>query len=106
VGARADLSVFALDQSVYASGEDPLASLILGSWDHSARTVIVDGAVVVEDGRLTRIDEAQVRRQAAEARRELLARNTSLVDYARAQEQFLTEVSARAEAPRPLMPID
>ncbi|WP_158603956.1 amidohydrolase family protein [Cryobacterium tepidiphilum] len=106
VGALADLSVFSLEQPVYASGEDPLATLILSSWDHSARTVIVDGDLVVADGRLTRIDEAQVIGQAAEARRELLARNAPLADYARAQEQFLIEVAARAESPRPLMPID
>jgi cytosine/adenosine deaminase-related metal-dependent hydrolase len=105
VGALADLTVFSLEQPVYASGEDPLATLILSSWDHSARTVIVDGEVVVSDGRLTRIDEARVMGQAGEARRELLARNAPLADYARAQEQFLIEVAARAEAPRPL-PID
>jgi guanine deaminase len=104
VGEPADFSIFPTDTPAYASGEDPLATLVLGAWDHSARTVVVAGRVVVDDGRLTTIDETALLASAREVRAKLLARNSHLAELARAQEPFLTELTRTAKANRSIMP--
>lgn len=59
-GAKADIIVVNLQQVYYGAVHDPIKSLVeLGS-GRDVETVIVDGQVLVEAGRATRMDEAKL----------------------------------------------
>jgi cytosine/adenosine deaminase-related metal-dependent hydrolase len=64
-GARADLIVVDLAQPHVAPVADPLPSLVWHGHGGDVRDVMVDGEVLVADGRHTRVDEAAVRAQAS-----------------------------------------
>jgi cytosine/adenosine deaminase-related metal-dependent hydrolase len=66
-GARADLVVVDLGRSHLAPVADPLQSLVWHAQGTDVRHVLVDGEVLVADGRHTRLDEAGVRARAAAA---------------------------------------
>ncbi len=59
-GAKADLALYDLDETWWIPLNDPLQQLIFGERGGSVRTVIVDGRIVVEDGKALTIDEAGV----------------------------------------------
>ena len=66
-GAKADLLVINLDQlgaPVYA---DPIKALVEGASGRDVDTVIVDGKVLVQGGRTTRVDEDEVYAKARQA---------------------------------------
>jgi 5-methylthioadenosine/S-adenosylhomocysteine deaminase len=66
-GAKADLLVINLDQlgaPVYA---DPIKALVEGASGRDVDTVIVDGKVLVQGGRTTRVDEDEVCAKARQA---------------------------------------
>ncbi|HSE91973.1 MAG TPA: chlorohydrolase family protein [Methylomirabilota bacterium] len=68
-GAKADILIIDLEHlgaGVYA---DPIKALVDAGTGRDVRTVIVDGQVLVQDGRLTRVDEAEVYAKAREATR-------------------------------------
>ena len=64
VGKAADVALFDLDELSYAGAADPIAALLFCGGSHRARFVIVNGRIVVEDGRLVHADEDEVRRAA------------------------------------------
>ena len=67
VGAAADLALFTLDELRFSGAGDPLAALVLCG-AHRADRVMVAGRWVVQDGRVTGLDErALMRRHAAAA---------------------------------------
>ena len=102
-GMMADLSVFDIRPSTFATQEDPLASLVFSSYDHRARWVMVGGRVIIDDGVVTTVDENEIVAEAAEVHRHLLRRNDKYAELARAQQAFLTHVSAEAIPPREIM---
>jgi 5-methylthioadenosine/S-adenosylhomocysteine deaminase len=102
-GMTADLSVFDMRATAFATHEDPLASLVLSSYDHRARWVMVGGRLIVDDGIVTTVDESAIVAEAAEVHRHLLRRNDKYAELARAQQTFLTRVSAQATPPREIM---
>ncbi|MCW2643539.1 MAG: hypothetical protein JWP76_5845 [Dactylosporangium sp.] len=102
-GMKADLSVFDLRTSAFATHEDPLASLVFSSYDHRARWVMVGGHLIVDDGIVATVDEDAIVAEAAEMHRHLLRRNDKYAELARAQQTFLTRVSAEATPPREIM---
>lgn len=56
VGKKADVAIYALDDiALHGTESDPVAGLVL-SWPPRAETVIADGRVVVEEGRVTGLD--------------------------------------------------
>ncbi len=68
-GAKADILVIDLEHlgaGVYA---DPIKALVDAGTGRDVRTVIVDGKVLVQDGRLTRVDEDEAFAKAREATR-------------------------------------
>ena len=68
-GAQADLALFRLDELRHSGYHDPLAALVLCGVTRADR-VMVAGRWLVEDGRASHIDEAElVRRHGAAARR-------------------------------------
>ena len=73
-GKRADMVVRRADVPEAAPGLDPVRDLVLATRSRGVATVIVDGEVIVEAGRSTRVDEERVRAEAGSAARGLLAR--------------------------------
>jgi cytosine/adenosine deaminase-related metal-dependent hydrolase len=66
-GFAADIAIFDIDRLEYAGSlSDPLAALLFCGFDHGADYTICKGRLVVENGRLTRIDEAEIARKANE----------------------------------------
>jgi guanine deaminase len=60
VGAKADIALYDTRSIAFAPLNDPLQQLTLAETGRALRHVIVDGAPVLRDGALTRIDEAGV----------------------------------------------
>jgi 5-methylthioadenosine/S-adenosylhomocysteine deaminase len=63
VGKRADLVVIDLDEDSLVPLYDPVSHLAYAVEAADVRTVLVDGRVVFENGRLTTADEREIRRQ-------------------------------------------
>ena len=74
VGRKADLVVFDYRRPHLTPSTSPLGNLVHVAQGRDVDTVIVDGQIVVEGGRATRVDEAQIRRDAARVTRDLWAR--------------------------------
>jgi 5-methylthioadenosine/S-adenosylhomocysteine deaminase len=70
-GKRADVAVMAFDNPYVTPVHDPVSSLVYAALGNEARWVVVDGRVVLADGRLTTIDEAATRDRAARASTDL-----------------------------------
>ena len=62
-GKRADLVVFDANKLETTPAHDPMANLIYSMGPRSVRDVLVDGAILVRDGKLTRDDEAALARR-------------------------------------------
>jgi len=73
-GKRADLIVVDRDAPHLAPGGDPYSLLVYAATAHDVRTVVVDGALLVDEGRLTRLDAEAVAHEARQACRDLVAR--------------------------------
>ncbi len=73
-GKLADLALWKIDGVEHAGIADPVAALALASLPPLAR-LFVNGRVVVEDGRLTRVDESALARDAARASAALAERD-------------------------------
>ena len=59
-GKRADLVLFDLDLPEWRPLLDPVNTLVYSASGASVRTVLVDGRVLLDDRRVTMIDERQV----------------------------------------------
>ena len=59
-GKRADLVIFDADQPEWRPLLNPVQNLVYAATGASVRTVMVDGSVVVDNGRVTTIDEREV----------------------------------------------
>jgi len=64
VGAKADVVIINLRTTRYGPARDPINALVEYGSGADVETIIVDGEVVVENGRSTRIDEAELFAQA------------------------------------------
>jgi 5-methylthioadenosine/S-adenosylhomocysteine deaminase len=74
VGKQADLVVHGGGPSWIPPGHDPALQLVWGSDGRSVRDVVVDGRVVVRDGRCTTVDGDSLQAVAVEAGAALLRR--------------------------------
>jgi cytosine/adenosine deaminase-related metal-dependent hydrolase len=64
VGKAADIAIFDLNKLEYTGAlSDPLAALIFSGYNHQADMTIVNGQIVVRDGRLTNVDEREIIRR-------------------------------------------
>jgi cytosine/adenosine deaminase-related metal-dependent hydrolase len=59
-GKRADLVVFDLDRPEWRPLLDPVNTLVYSASGASVRTVLVDGRIVIDDGRVATVDERDV----------------------------------------------
>jgi cytosine/adenosine deaminase-related metal-dependent hydrolase len=73
-GKKADIVLLDLDASPFVPLNDPCVHLVYAENGSSVRDVLVDGEIVVRDGRLTTIDEEAVRAEIALRVPEYLAR--------------------------------
>jgi 5-methylthioadenosine/S-adenosylhomocysteine deaminase len=71
VGARADLVVIRMDNQTYSPLGDIWSHLVMYESGSSVDTVIVDGQIVVRQGRCTRFDEEELLAEANEIARSL-----------------------------------
>lgn len=61
VGKAADIAIFELNGIDFAGAQsDPLAALVFCGASHRAKYTIVNGDIVVDNGRLTKVDEFKV----------------------------------------------
>ena len=73
-GKRADLVLYDLDVPEWRPLLDPVNNLVYAATGASVRTVMIDGRVVLDDGRITTIDETDVYRRIETLSREQIAR--------------------------------
>ncbi len=74
-GCAADLAVYDLDDIAYAgTAHDPVAALVMTAGPARARTVLVQGEVVVENGTLVNADASAVREDADRISAEMVER--------------------------------
>ena len=71
VGKRADLVCYSMDTHRLTPLNDPIRQVIHGERGSGVEIVLVDGEVVVRNGRLTRIDETALLREAQDVHAEL-----------------------------------
>ena len=64
VGQKADLVLYDLDSSVWTPCNDPLQQFVFGERGANVRSVIIDGRLVMDEGRILSFDEAAVLRNA------------------------------------------
>jgi 5-methylthioadenosine/S-adenosylhomocysteine deaminase len=74
-GKRADLIMFDLGDVEWTPCHDPVQALVYSASPRSLRTVLIDGRVVLDDGAITAVDEAEVLREARERAREIVRRS-------------------------------
>jgi cytosine/adenosine deaminase-related metal-dependent hydrolase len=73
-GKKADIVVFDASRPEWRPLYHPVANLVFAADGHSVQTVVIDGQVVLEDGRFTTIDEESVLRELEAAGRSILQR--------------------------------
>jgi cytosine/adenosine deaminase-related metal-dependent hydrolase len=72
-GWAADLACFDMNSIAYAGSlSDPVAALLFCGCDHTAKYTIVNGQVVVEDGRVVGVDEDELAAKANKISKNLL----------------------------------
>jgi len=103
LGRRADLVLLDLSRPALVPLYDPVAQLVLSEQGQSVATVIVDGEIVLQDGRCSRIDEAAVLAVAQEHAAEIGAKLLDQPKRLDLHVQFGESLwrSALAEAPLP-----
>lgn len=74
-GALADIAMFDVMKLEYAGAlSDPAAALLFSGYDHGVDHLVVNGKLVVKNGRLTGADEERIRDEANRCARRLLAK--------------------------------
>ena len=63
-GKKADLAILNLNYSHFTPRSNLLAALCYGAQGNEVETVLVDGEILLENGRLTRLDEERIRWEA------------------------------------------
>jgi cytosine/adenosine deaminase-related metal-dependent hydrolase len=79
-GQRADLVLFDLDTVPFVPFNRPLHHLVYCLPSHSVDTVLVEGQVVVRDGRLTRVDEAALLAEGRQLGHDFVRRSRAAFD--------------------------
>ncbi len=74
-GKRADLILFDLHDVEWVPCHDPVQALVYSATPRSLRTVLVDGRVVLDDGRVTTVDEPALLTEARERARAIVERS-------------------------------
>jgi 5-methylthioadenosine/S-adenosylhomocysteine deaminase len=83
VGKKADLVLFDARRAEWSALLDPINNLVYAADGRSVRTVVADGRVVVDEGRVAFADEALVADRVQEISSQLLARTKTSVNHGR-----------------------
>jgi cytosine/adenosine deaminase-related metal-dependent hydrolase len=97
-GRRADIAILDLDGLGFLPLNDPVRQIVYCETGSAVRTVLVNGRVVVEDGRLTTLDLAALREEAREIGRKVLADNRAVRERAERVRPYIDAMHARAIA--------
>jgi cytosine/adenosine deaminase-related metal-dependent hydrolase len=62
-GKRADLVLFDLDRPEWRPLLDPVSNLVYSAGAASVRSVMIDGRLVLDEGRVTTVDEEELLRR-------------------------------------------
>ena len=95
-GKLADIVLLRRDTPAFTPLNDVIAQLVFCENGSDVERVIVNGETVVEDGRLTKIDEREVLKLAEQARRRLDPSIQRELEAARTMEPVLAEMYFRA----------
>ncbi len=95
-GMLADIALIDLETTFFAPRNDPVRHLVHCENGSSVRTVIVDGSVVMEDGRLTTVDEKQLIQEATENWRRLDVRTREIISNLQPQMEALDRFRTRS----------
>jgi cytosine/adenosine deaminase-related metal-dependent hydrolase len=98
VGKRADLVLFDLDTLNFTPLSDPYRQLAFSENGTSIRLVMVDGEVVVEDGRCTLVDEEAVLAEFRSRLGEFAEYHQQLEDRYRRFHPYIEEIHRRCSA--------
>ena len=71
-GAKADIIVISLRDTAFGAVHDPIKSIVETATGRDVRTVIVDGEVLVENGRYLRVDEEDLMEKLRKGSAEIL----------------------------------
>jgi 5-methylthioadenosine/S-adenosylhomocysteine deaminase len=82
-GCRADIVLYDLSRAEWTPVNDPVRQMVFAETGASVHTVVVDGAVVVEAGRITAFDAEAVLAEARPMLATIRARNADLYAFAR-----------------------
>ncbi len=94
-GYRADLTLIDRNDPALQPVNDPIRQLVYSASVRSVKTVIVDGEVVVEDARSTRIDERELFREVAGLMPGLRADLAAIIERGAPVAPYLSEVHRR-----------
>jgi 5-methylthioadenosine/S-adenosylhomocysteine deaminase len=98
VGRRADLVLLDLDSLGFVPLNDPVHQVVYCENGSSVRTVLVNGRVVVDEGRLTTLDLAALREEGRELARQAVADNRAAREGAERLRPHFEEMHRRAVA--------
>jgi 5-methylthioadenosine/S-adenosylhomocysteine deaminase len=82
VGQRADLVLLDINTIPFTPFNNPLHQLVYCLPSSTVRTVLVEGQVVVQDGRLTRVDDAAIISEGNELGRGFVERSGAAFEVA------------------------
>jgi 5-methylthioadenosine/S-adenosylhomocysteine deaminase len=74
VGKKADLALVDTSSAFIAPIHDPVSALVYAALGHETSMVLIDGRIVMREGRVLTVDEAAIRRDAQKAAADLTAR--------------------------------
>ena len=77
-GKRADLIIVDRDRPHLLPGDDPWSTIVYAARGSDVTTTIVDGTILVEDGKPLHMDPREILSSAREAARDLAARSERL----------------------------
>lgn len=89
VGAPADLVLHDLSAPSWIPLNDPLAQIVFGASGATVDTVIVDGKILVEGGRITAFDMQPILSEVRDLVRRQRGRNSALQDWAARMEELV-----------------
>ena len=78
IGQKADLVLYDLHSSVWTPCNDPVQQFVFGERGANVRSVIIDGRLVMDDGRILSFDEDAVLRNARTLLQDTRARNSGI----------------------------
>ncbi|HZZ26108.1 MAG TPA: amidohydrolase family protein, partial [Roseiarcus sp.] len=96
VGKRADLIMLRTDTLAFTPMNDVRKHLVYAENGSSLELVMVNGAIVVRDNKLTQVDEDEILREVREVTRTYLAGHREVEERNRALEPYMAEIHRRA----------